>query len=82
VIDNVVQPKSKPQKQSKVIAYCVKCKEKVNVKDPEYYVMKNNRLSIKGDCPTCTTKVFRILGLAHKLHHGRPLKKLGAKKKK
>jgi hypothetical protein len=53
----------KPKKESSVVAYCVKCREKVNVKDPEYYTMKNKRLSIKGRCPNCGTKVFRILGL-------------------
>ncbi len=51
------------KKEAPIIAYCVKCKEKVNVKNPKYYTMKNKRLSIKGTCPTCSTKVFRIVGM-------------------
>ena len=41
-------------------AYCVKCKEKVEIKNPQEVIMKNKRTAIKGDCPDCGTKVFRI----------------------
>lgn len=42
------------------IAYCMKCKEKVKVKDPEHITMKNNNPAIKGTCSICGTKVFAI----------------------
>lgn len=49
-------------------AYCVKCKKKVEIKDPQEIVMKGKggteRKAVSGVCPTCGTKVFRILGKA------------------
>jgi len=42
--------------------YCVKCKSKVGAKDPKEYIMKNNRIALRGICPVCSTKVFRIVG--------------------
>lgn len=41
-------------------AYCVKCKEKVEIKDPQEVTMKNGRPAISGTCSKCGTKVFRI----------------------
>lgn len=41
-------------------AYCVKCKEKVEVKDAEEVTMKNGRPAVKGVCSKCGTKVFKI----------------------
>jgi len=43
-----------------VTAYCVKCRAKREIKDPEEIVMKNGRPAVKGTCPECGTKVFRI----------------------
>lgn len=43
-----------------VEAYCVKCKAKVEIKNPEKITMKNGKPATKGECPTCGTKVFRI----------------------
>jgi endogenous inhibitor of DNA gyrase (YacG/DUF329 family) len=43
-----------------VEAYCVKCKKKVTVKNPEKIIMKNKRPATKGTCPICGTKVFKI----------------------
>ena len=43
-------------------ARCLKCKVNREVKDPEKITMKNGRSAIKGTCPDCGTKVFRILG--------------------
>ncbi len=43
-----------------VEAYCVKCKKKVEIKNPEKVVLKNGRPAVKGVCPYCGTKVFRI----------------------
>ncbi len=41
-------------------AYCVKCREKVEIKNPEETEMKNGRPAIKGECPNCGTGVYRI----------------------
>ena len=41
-------------------AYCVKCREKVEIKNPEKTELKNGRPATKGECPDCGTKVFRI----------------------
>ena len=41
-------------------AYCVKCKKKVDVKDPRIEEIKNSkgtRNAVKGTCPTCGTKL-------------------------
>ena len=65
----VIQPVKIPPKQKeepKIIAYCVKCRKKVIVKDPKDYTMKNKRAAIKGVCPVCKTKVFRIIGMKKK----------------
>ena len=41
-------------------AYCVKCKRKVEMKNPQSVTMKNKRKATKGVCPICRSKVFRI----------------------
>ena len=43
-----------------VQAYCVKCKEKVDIKDAKEVELKNGKPAIKGVCPKCGTGVFRI----------------------
>lgn len=43
-------------------AYCVKCKGKKEVQDPEQVTMKNGRKALKGTCPDCGTKMFKIGG--------------------
>lgn len=45
-----------------VQGFCVKCKEKREMKDTEEVVMKNKRRALKGKCSKCGTKMFRILG--------------------
>ena len=42
----------------------MKCKKQVEIKNPEEVVMKNGMKAAKGECPVCSTKVFRILGKA------------------
>jgi len=42
--------------------YCVKCKDKKEMKDPEAITMKNGRPATKGTCPDCGTKIFKIGG--------------------
>ncbi len=44
----------------KMQAYCVKCREKVDMQNPEAITMKNGKPATRGVCPKCGTKVFRI----------------------
>ena len=41
-------------------AYCVKCRQKQEIKDAKAIVMKNGRSAVQGTCVVCGTKVFRI----------------------
>ena len=41
-------------------AYCFKCRQKVEIKNPERTALKNGKPATKGVCPECETKVFRI----------------------
>ncbi len=41
-------------------AYCVKCKAKQEMKDPNPVTMKNGKPATQGTCPVCGTKMFRI----------------------
>jgi len=41
-------------------AYCVKCREKRDIKAAKTVIMKNGRPAIQGECTVCGTKVFRI----------------------
>lgn len=45
-----------------VEGYCVKCKAKREIKNPKKVTLKNGRPATKGECPTCSTKMFRIGG--------------------
>ena len=49
-------------------AYCVKCKAKREMKNAKEVTMKgkgaSKRRAMKGECPECGTKMFRILGKA------------------
>lgn len=41
--------------------YCMKCKEKREMKNTQEVTMKNGRKAIKGVCVKCGTKMFKIL---------------------
>lgn len=43
-------------------AYCMKCRQKIEISNPKKVKMSNGRPATKGVCPTCGTKVFRIGG--------------------
>lgn len=43
-----------------VTAYCVKCKSKRDMKDPQEIKMKNGKPAVQGICPVCGTKMFKI----------------------
>tara|TARA_B100000959_G_C14845947_1_gene568013 strand:- start:221 stop:364 length:144 start_codon:yes stop_codon:yes gene_type:complete len=45
-----------------VEAYCVKCRSKREMNNPESITMKNGKPATKGVCPTCGTKMFKIGG--------------------
>jgi len=40
--------------------YCVKCREKKEMKSAKPYTMKNGRPATKGVCSSCGTNMFRI----------------------
>ena len=42
----------------------MKCKKQVEIKEPKDVKMKNGMNAVKGSCPKCGTKVFRIVGKA------------------
>ena len=41
-------------------AYCVKCKEKREMKDAKKVTMKNGKPATKGICPVCGCGMYRI----------------------
>jgi len=41
-------------------AYCVKCRSKREIRNPQAITMKNGKPATQGTCPSCGTKVFRI----------------------
>lgn len=43
-------------------AYCMKCREKREMSNPQAITMKNGRPATTGSCPVCGTKMFRIGG--------------------
>jgi len=48
------------QRREDMQAYCVKCKEKREVKDPVAVTMKNGKPATQGTCSVCGTKMFKI----------------------
>jgi predicted GH43/DUF377 family glycosyl hydrolase len=50
-----------PVKIERIIAYCVKCRAKREMKNPTAVTLKNGRPAIQGTCPRCGTKMFRIV---------------------
>lgn len=43
-----------------VTGYCMKCKAKTEIKDPQQVTMKNGKPATSGVCPTCGTKIYKI----------------------
>ena len=43
-----------------VTGYCLKCKQKVEIKNPQQITMKNGKPATTGECPTCGTKIYKI----------------------
>lgn len=40
--------------------YCMKCREKKEIRNPTSVVLKNGRPATRGMCPTCGTTIVRI----------------------
>ena len=51
---------STDSQEFEIFAYCVKCKTKRKIQDPQETTMKNGRPAVRGTCTECGTKVFRI----------------------
>ena len=47
-------------------AYCVKCREKREMKNEEAVTLKNGRPAVQGVCPVCSTKLFRLMSTKKK----------------
>jgi RNase P subunit RPR2 len=41
-------------------AYCLKCRAKREMRNPQRVTLKNGRPATKGTCPTCGTAMYRI----------------------
>jgi hypothetical protein len=44
------------------IGYCMKCKQKREMKETTEVTMKNGRKALKGKCTVCGTGMYKILG--------------------
>ncbi len=59
-IAELEEKQKRAEAASDVIAYCVRCKAKRSMSDPEETTMKNGRPATRGTCSACGTKMFRI----------------------
>lgn len=41
-------------------AYCLKCRNRREMRNPQRITMKNGKPATQGTCPVCGTKMFRI----------------------
>ncbi len=41
-------------------AYCLKCRQKRDMNNPQQVSLKNGRPATQGSCPVCGTKMYRI----------------------
>jgi len=41
-------------------AFCFRCRTKKTIKHPQFVTLQNGRPAVRGVCPDCGTKVFRI----------------------
>ena len=42
--------------------YCVKCKERRQMQEPQPVTMKNGKPATEGTCAVCGTRMFKIGG--------------------
>jgi hypothetical protein len=45
----------------KVVAHCMKCKDKREMVDPKETTTKNGRVMLKGTCPECGTTMCKFV---------------------
>lgn len=45
----------------KVVAHCMKCKDKREMVNPQKTVTKNGRTMLKGTCPECGTTMCKFV---------------------
>jgi len=50
-----------PVKAKRIRAYCLKCRTKREMKNPESITLKNGRPAVQGTCPRCGSKMSRIV---------------------
>ncbi len=48
------------KEDSMATAYCMKCRQSRDIKDPQAVTLKNGRPATQGTCPVCGTKLTRI----------------------
>ena len=41
-------------------AFCLKCRTKREMRNPQPVTLKNGRPATQGSCPVCGTKMYRI----------------------
>ncbi len=41
-------------------AYCLKCRQKRDMKDAKGVTMKNGKPATQGKCPVCNTTMYKI----------------------
>lgn len=41
-------------------SYCLKCRAKRDMRNPQQVTLKNGRLATRGTCPDCGSTVYRI----------------------
>lgn len=44
------------------MGFCMKCRKKRDMNNPQTVTMKNGRKAKKGKCTVCGTNMFEILG--------------------
>lgn len=42
-------------------AYCVKCRATKEIANPQQVTLSNGRPALQGTCPTCGTRITRIV---------------------
>ncbi len=53
-------PQLEERKDNDMEAYCLKCRTKREMQNPEQVTMKNGKPATKGKCPVCSTQMYRI----------------------
>lgn len=48
------------QQEDAMQAYCLKCRTKRDMRNPQQVTLKNGRPATQGSCPVCGTKMYRI----------------------